>query len=131
VRILLDTDVWLWMISAGDRLTDEARDLFQDEETDLFLSAAAVWEIGIKHAAGKLKFSGQPAVQIPPYIKRSGVQPLAISVGHALRASSLPPHHRDPFDRMMVAQALEEDLTLATVDQQLAAYGVPLLQAGA
>lgn len=115
------------MVSDSNRLSAEARRLFADEETDLFLSAAAVWEIGIKHAAGLLKLTGRPAVLLPMYLQRSGVQPLPISVGHALRAADLPPHHSDPYDRIMIGQALEEGLTFATANTNLAAYGVPLL----
>ncbi len=79
MRLLLDTHVWLWMLSGEERLSTESRTILADPENELFLSAAAVWEIAIKHAAGKLRYSGSPATQIPIHIKRSGVRPLAIS----------------------------------------------------
>lgn len=127
MRLLLDTHVWLWMISADDRLSAESRSLLQDPQTDVYLSVAAVWEIGIKHAAGKLRYSGSPSVQVPIHIQRSGVAILQIEVQHALAAAALPMHHRDPFDRLMIAQAQAEELTLATADQRLGAYDVSLL----
>ncbi len=129
MRLLLDTGVWLWMIGASDRLSAVAKAHLADESNELYLSAAAVWEIGIKHAAGKLRFTGDPTTQIPLYITRSGVQPLSVRVEHVVRATALPAHHRDPFDRLMVAQALEDGLTLITGDGRLAAYEVPILDA--
>ena len=118
------------MIAEPDHLSDQARALLNDQDSQLFLSVAAVWEIGIKHAAGKVRYTGSPTVQVPLHIKRSGVTILPISVDHALAAAALPMHHRDPFDRMMIAQAAAEELTLATADPRMAAYGVSILAAG-
>ena len=129
MRLLLDTHVWLWMIGEDERLNEPTRAALSDPENDIFLSAAAVWELAIKHAAGKLKYTGSPGVQVPIHIKRSGVLPLPITADHGLAAAALPMHHRDPFDRMMIAQALAEELTLATADDRLSAYEVPLLMA--
>ncbi|MGH2456932.1 MAG: type II toxin-antitoxin system VapC family toxin [Candidatus Limnocylindria bacterium] len=128
MRLLLDTRVWLWMVAEPGRLTDDAKALLTASTTDLFLSSASVWEIGAKLASGRVKFPGRPEVHIPLYIKRSGVQPLPITAGHALRALELPPHHGDTYDRMLIGQALVEELTLATADPGLAVYEVPLLQ---
>ena len=127
MRILLDTHVWLWAIGAPDRLPDRVREQLADPAAELYLSVAAVWEIGIKHAAGKLRYSGSPQTQVPIHIQRSGVAILGITVEHALRAAALPMHHRDPFDRLMLAQADEQKLVFATADARLGAYGVPLL----
>lgn len=127
MRILLDTHVWLWMITDDDRLGGEARAVLADPATQAYLSVAAVWELAIKHAAGKLRYTGSPSVQVPLHIKRSGVQPLGITVEQALSAAALPMHHRDPFDRLMLAQAVDQELTFAT-DTKLEAYGIPLLQ---
>lgn len=127
MRILLDTHVWLWAIGAPDRLPVPVREQMADPAAELYLSVAAVWEIGIKHAAGKLRYSGSPQTQIPIHIQRSGVAILGITVEHALRAAALPMHHRDPFDRLMLAQAAEAQLVFATSDTRLEAYGVPLL----
>lgn len=129
MRLLLDTHVWLWMIAEDERLNEPTRAALSDPENDIYLSAAAVWELAIKHAAGKLKYTGSPAIQVPLHIKRSGVLPLPITAEHVLAAATLPMHHSDPFDRMMIAQALAEELTMATADDRLSAYGVPLLMA--
>lgn len=129
MRLLLDTHVWLWMVTGDERL-GESRSTLEDSESELYLSAAAVWELAIKAAAGKLRYSGSPAVQIPLHIERSGVYPLAVTIDHALAAADLPMHHRDPFDRMLVAQARVEEMTLATADRRLAAYGISLLEVG-
>lgn len=129
MKLLLDTQVWLWMIGPAHRLSDAGRSLLEDRQNDLFLSAAAVWEIGIKYAAGRLAMVSPPSILVPTHIKRSGVQPLPVGISHALLAAALPMHHRDPFDRLMVAQALEEELTLVTADPQLAAYGVATINA--
>ena len=131
MRLLLDTQVWLWMVSSADDLSDDLKAHLTDEATDVFLSAAAVWEVGTKVTAGKLKLTGQSGALLPMYIKRSGVQPLSVTVAHALRAAALPDHHRDPFDRLMIAQAQVEELTFVTADAQLAEYDVPMLRANA
>jgi PIN domain nuclease of toxin-antitoxin system len=131
VRLLLDTQVWLRLIGDEDRLSPEARSILAAPDSELYLSAAAIWEVAIKAAAGKLRYTGRPAVQIPLHIARSGVITLAVSVEHALAAAALPMHHRDPFDRMMIAQAQAEELTLATIDERFKAYDVRLLTVGA
>lgn len=130
MKILLDTQAWLWMIGPQERLSEAARGLLTDAQNELYLSTVAVWEIGIKHAAGKLKFTGPPAVHIPVHIRRSGVRPLPPTVEHVLRAAALPMHHRDPFDRLMVAQAQEDELALLTTDARLGAYEVEVIPAG-
>lgn len=129
MKILLDTQAWLWMIGPQERLSDAARALLVDPHNELYLSTAAVWEIGLKHAAGKLKFTGPPAAHIPLHIRRSGVRPLPPTVEHVLRAAALPMHHRDPFDRLMVAQAQEDELALLTTDARLGAYEVEVIPA--
>ena len=129
MRLLLDTRVWLWMISDEAKLNTDLRATLVDPETQLYLSVAAVWEIAIKHAAGTLRYSGSPSVQVPAHIRRSGVVPLPISVDHVLASAALPQHHRDPFDRLMIAQARAEEMTLATADERLKQYDVPVLYA--
>lgn len=129
MRLLLDTHVWLWMTTGDQRLGQRTRTLLREPESDLYLSAASVWEIGIKYASGKLRYVGDPAVLVPQHVRRTGVITLSISTDHALAAAALPMHHRDPFDRLIVAQAQAEDLTVATVDRRIAAYGVQTLDA--
>lgn len=129
MRLLLDTHVWLWMIGPSHRLPEAVRNDLADRENDLFLSAAAVWEIGIKYAAGRLALVSPPSALVPTHLRRSGVRPLPVGIQHALRAAELPMHHRDPFDRLIVAQALEEELTLVTADPRMSAYGVATIDA--
>lgn len=124
MRILLDTQCWLWMALAPDRLSPNARTLVEAREHTLFFSAASAWEIAIKHALGKLRLPDPPEAYVPALLSALDVQPLPIEHGHALRVSALPPHHRDPFDRLLVAQAQIENLTILTSDPQIRAYDV-------
>jgi PIN domain nuclease of toxin-antitoxin system len=124
VKLLLDTQVWLWMLAAPARLSAAGRRLVVSTDHELFLSAASAWEIAIKYGLGKLKFPGPPADLVPEWMRRTGVTPLAVLHRHALHVASLPAHHRDPFDRLLVAQAQLEELTILTADRNLARYDV-------
>jgi PIN domain nuclease of toxin-antitoxin system len=124
VKLLLDTHVVLWWLADDATLSDEIKAML-DHEPDVFLSAATVWEIAIKQAIGKLK---EPA-ELPEQIRDSGFRELPITSQHAVAAGRLPLIHRDPFDRMLVAQAQLEDLTLVTRDPEIRRYDVALLQA--
>jgi PIN domain nuclease of toxin-antitoxin system len=126
LRLLLDTHCWLWMRAEPERLSEPTRQLLRDPESDLFLSAAAAWEIAINFAAGKLRLPEPPAAFIAQRLSEDRVAALPILLTHALRAGELPPHHRDPFDRVLIAQAQMEGLTLLTADRELARYDVPV-----
>lgn len=95
----------------------------------MLVSAGSLWEISIKEALGKLRLPGPAAEWLPEALARTGFGSLAITAGHALAAGALPPHHRDPFDRMLVAQALLEGLTVLTRDRRFHSYGVQVLAA--
>ena len=124
MKLLLDTHVLLWWLASNPRLAKNARAAI--EACDVaYVSAATVWEIAIKVAARKLEFRGDMEEQLA----LNNFHPLPIMVIHALLAAKLPRHHADPFDRMLVAQATFESLTLVTADPQLAVYGVPILRA--
>lgn len=127
MRILLDTQVWLWMLMAPDRFSDDARARLERSETELLLSAASTWEISIKVGLGKLELPDAPERAIPAMMDRTRVEALPISVSHTLRVASLPMHHRDPFDRLLVAQAQLEDVPVMTADPVLARYDVECL----
>lgn len=129
MRILLDTHVWLWMQAEPDRLSDETRAIVEHLDNELLFSAASSWEIAIKHAIGRLSLPADPMEYVPDRIRSSGVTPLAIEHSHALRVAGLPPHHRDPFDRLLVAQAQVEDVPILTVDPALDPYDVEILRA--
>lgn len=122
MRLLLDTHIVLWAMADDPRLPRALRDAVAGAET-LFISAATVWEVAIKSSLGKLEV---PADLFDRALA-AGAQPLAITWTHARMVAGLPPHHADPFDRMMIAQARAEGLTLVSVDRQIAAYDVALL----
>ncbi len=125
MRLLLDTHTLIWALVDPDRLTDRAREALRDGGNEVLVSAASVWEVEIKRALGKLEAPDD----LVGALTATGFSPLPISLRHAARAGSLVPHHRDPFDRMLIAQAELESLTIVTRDARFAAYQVPLLQA--
>lgn len=126
MRILLDTQTWLWMQGSPERLNDEALALVKDPAQDLLLSAASSWEIAIKASLGKLTLPVAPTVYVPDRMRSSGVGALPITHSHALAVAALPQHHRDPFDRLLVAQAQLEGLTLLTADDVFHRYDVSM-----
>jgi len=129
VRVLVDTQCWLWMHLAPERFSRKTRRLLQRRETDLLLSTASIWEIAIKHRLGKLRLPEPVERWVPSRIQAGQTSVLAIEAPHALRVASLPPVHRDPFDRMIVAQALVEGVPVLTSDIALADYGVDVIRA--
>jgi PIN domain nuclease of toxin-antitoxin system len=129
MRVLLDTQCWLWMTSTPERFSVAARTIVERREHELYLSAASAWEIAIKHSIGKLQLPEPPAAYVPARIDATGVRALSIEHAHALRVSTLPPHHRDPFDRLLIAQAQLEALTILTSDPMFDAYDVATLPA--
>lgn len=124
--ILLDTHVWLWLNSAVEKIPREVLRIIT-EERDVYLSAASAWEISIKHATGKLKLPVRPEEYIPSRMEANGLIALPIRHEHAIQAAALPLHHRDPFDRMLVAQARMEELKLVTADSWIRDYQVEVL----
>ena len=122
MRLLLDTHVFLWAASAPERLSDEARIAIEDTASVVFVSSAVGWEIAIKYSLGKLTLPTDPQMYVPSRISALGFQQLSIAQEHALVAGSLPYHHRDPFDRVMIAQAILENLTLVTRDPIASRY---------
>jgi PIN domain nuclease of toxin-antitoxin system len=130
MRLLLDTHAWLWMQASSKRLSAEARDLLAGPSNELLLSAASSWEIAIKYRLGKLPLPTTPDRYVPKRMRSSGVEPLPITHAHTLRVAELPDHHGDPFDRLLVAQAQLDGLTILTSDAVFAGYDVPLRWAG-
>lgn len=123
---LLDTQLLLWAAYAPDRLPAAARTMLEDDTTVAWFSAASVWEVGIKAGLGRADFSVDPRVFRRGLID-SGYRELAISSAHAAAVSDLPLLHRDPFDRMLVAQSHADGIPLVTSDRQVAQYGSPVL----
>jgi PIN domain nuclease of toxin-antitoxin system len=128
-RYLIDTQVWLWMQADPDRLSDETRAIVQDVRNNILFSAASAWEIAIKYRLGRLPLPEAPASYVPDRMRRSGTSPLPVDHAHVLRTAELPDHHRDPFDRVLVAQAQLLDLTIVTAGEQLSAYDVAVVAA--
>ncbi len=127
MKLLLDTQSWLWWFAQPDRLNAAAIAALSDETNELWLSVASVWEMGIKVALGKLPLPEPLDSYLPSRMAQLGVRSLNIRTTHALQSASLPLHHRDPFNRMLIAQAQVEQMTVATSDSQLKLYEVPLL----
>lgn len=123
MRLLLDTHVLLWWLADDSALGGEARAEISTPDSTVFVSAATVWEISIKRALGKLDAPSDLLRQI----EISRFEPLSMTVSHAQVAGGLPRHHDDPFDRMLVAQAITEGLTLLTRDPRINLYGVGVL----
>lgn len=125
MSLLLDTHAFIWWITNSPRLSAVARAAVLSAEGTVFVSAATGWEIAIKAALGKIDLLDNPAVLIPEQIDLHGFSVLPIDMRHALHVGLLPPHHRDPFDRILVAQSLVEGLPIVTADPLIALYGVP------
>ncbi|MFC3675568.1 type II toxin-antitoxin system VapC family toxin [Ferrovibrio xuzhouensis] len=125
MRLLLDTNAFLWALDDLDRLLPDARTALRSSDNDLFVSMASLWEIAIKVGTGKLT----AGLDWESYLPRMGATLLGIEPAHARAVADLPLLHRDPFDRMLVAQARIEDLILVTHDRQLADYDITVLPA--
>lgn len=125
MNLLLDTHALLWWLADDPALLSEASAAIASPDNGVFVSAASAWEISIKMRLGKLDAPGDLAA----VVQQSELTPLVITLEHADAAGALPPIHADPFDRMLVAQAQLEDLTIATRDPRISQYGVPILAA--
>jgi PIN domain nuclease of toxin-antitoxin system len=127
VRLLLDTHVFLWYLAADPALAGTTRDLIRDPGNQVFLSAVSLWEALVKYRLGKLPLPEQPEIYLPRQRIRHRIDSLDLDEGSVQRLASLPKHHRDPFDRMLICQAIEHRLVLVTVDDQLRIYPVATL----
>ena len=126
VRLLLDTHALLWWLFDDPRLSSIARSAIADPQNEVIISAASAWEIATKHRLGRLPEAGDVAARLPHYLRRARLSVLSISLEHAMAAGALPGPHTD-FDRMLVAQARVEDLTVATTDPVFRDYGVAVV----
>lgn len=127
MNLLLDTHVALWAITDSPKLPQKARDLIASPKTTVWVSAANVWEIAIKHSLGRgdMPVSGQDAIR---YFRDAGYRLLSVDAEHAATIEELPPHHQDPFDRILVAQALVEPMRLMTHDPLVALYSDTIIK---
>jgi PIN domain nuclease of toxin-antitoxin system len=130
MNYLLDTGVWLWSVWEPERMSREAREVLAASAQAIFLSAVTSWELAIKAAAGKLKLPEAPSSYVPSRMVLQGLRPLPVSHQHALAVFGLPLHHRDPFDRLLIAQASVENMTVLTADREFRKYDIPVLWCG-
>ena len=127
MRALLDTHVFLWMMTKSSRISERGDAFLQDPSSELLLSVGSVWEIAIKTATGKLPLPEAPDSYVPRRMRETDIAPLPFTLRNALTVGRLPDIHRDPFDRMLIAQALDEEIPIVTADRRFAAYGVKIL----
>lgn len=127
MKTLLDTCTFLWLVRGDHHLSSTVRAVISDPTNEVFLSAVSAWEIGVKFGLGKLSLPIEPIFFIPRERKRHRLASLPIDESASLIASGLPLHHKDPFDRLLVGQALSRGLTLLTPDPLIAQYTVPLV----
>jgi PIN domain nuclease of toxin-antitoxin system len=124
VRLLLDTHAFLWWVADDDALPARARAAIADPENECLVSAASVWEIAIKVSIGKLRISGEVRRFVPDQLAANGFAALPVTLTHAARVADLPFHHRDPFDRLLAAQALDERISIVSGDPVFRKYRV-------
>ena len=127
MKLLIDTCTFLWIASESPRLSKTAAAVFLDRNNDRYLSAASAWEIAIKHAAGRLPLPERPELLVPRVRDASGITSLDMDEESALHAARLPGLHSDPFDRMLVAQAIVHGMTILTPDSEIDQYAVRTL----
>ena len=126
MKAILDTHAFLWALAGDERMSPRARDTFTGPAT-LLLSIASIWEILIKVQSGKLKLPRPAGPYVLRKLAENGIEVLYISLDHLLALERLPMHHRDPFDRILIAQSLDENLPIVTSDPLFARYDVPLI----
>ena len=126
MRLLLDTCSFLWAVRGDSLLSAEAAALFRDPANDVFLSAVSAWEIAVKHQLGKLPLAEPPSRYVPRERQRHGIEPLALNEADTLLLDRLPAVHTDPFDRLLVCQAVQHGMTLLTPDPMIHRYPVPV-----
>ena len=124
MRVLLDTHSLLWLVTNDSRLSTTARETFLDTDNELLCSAVVGFEIAVKYSLGKLKLAEPPRAFIKNRIRNNALTPLPVTMAHATRVADLPFHHRDPFDRLLVAQAIEENVPLLSADEILSSYDI-------
>ena len=124
MKALMDTHTFLWWITDDARVSPSARQFIADGQNRLFFSAASGWEIAIKARLGRLSLPGEPWAFIPGQLARNAIEVMPVQLSHALQVYSLPDHHRDPFDRLLIAQCQVEDLPLLTADSLIAQYEI-------
>jgi PIN domain nuclease of toxin-antitoxin system len=127
MRVLLDTHVALWWVAGSEELSDRATEMLRNPANVNLFSVASAWEIATKYEIGRLKIPGSPAELLHRLTEELDLTILPIEVSDALKSATLPWHHRDPFDRLLIAQALIQDVPILTSDKRIAQYSIPVL----
>uniref|UniRef100_UPI0039893DD7 type II toxin-antitoxin system VapC family toxin n=1 Tax=Methyloglobulus sp. TaxID=2518622 RepID=UPI0039893DD7 len=122
MKVLLDTCAFIWLVTDDPKLSELAKEIFLDENNEILLSAVTGFEIAIKYSLGKLQLTEPPKEFVPHRMYANALTELPITMNHALALQNLPLHHKDPFDRLLVAQAMVNQIPLLSADQQLSAY---------
>jgi len=130
MKYLLDTVTWIWSIGPLERINRQAQEILENGEEEIYLSAATSWEISIKVRTGNLNFPEPPASHISQFMARQNLRPLSITHTHAQKVHELPNHHKDPFDHILIAQAIVEGMVILTSDRVFAKYPVEVLWCG-
>jgi len=130
MKYLLDSGVWLWSIDAVERISRVGREILESGREEIYFSAATAWELTLKASIGKLKLPAEPSQCIPAFANRQGLRSLPVTHLHAVKVYGLPPHHRDPFDRLLIAQAIEEKMVVLTADHAFEKYPIDLVWCG-
>ena len=127
MNLLLDTHTFLWFIAGSSNLSKKARTLIEDADNQIFLSSASLWEIAIKISLGKLKLVDSFETFIPQQLEVNGIEMLNIAISHTAVVAQLPFHHRDPFDRLLIAQAVAEEMPIVSGDEEFDKYEITRL----
>jgi PIN domain nuclease of toxin-antitoxin system len=130
MKYLLDTMVWLWSVGSAENIGENGRAILADEDAEIYLSTVSSWEVAIKTQIGKYALPEPPPVYVPKRLAEQNIQPLAVNQVHALKVYELPLHHKDPFDRLIIAQALIEEMVILTSDRDFEKYQVQVVWCG-
>lgn len=130
MKFLLDTMVWLWSVGPVENIGDAGLQILEDGSLDVYLSVVSSWEIAIKTRLGKYKLPESPDRYLPKKLAQQGIRPLQVTLDHSLKVASLPLHHHDPFDHLLIAQAIVEQMVILTSDRVFAKYPVQVLRCG-
>jgi PIN domain nuclease of toxin-antitoxin system len=131
MKYLLDTMVWLWSVGSTQKIGEAGLDILSSGEEEIYFSAASCWEIAIKTRLGKFRLPEEPVRYVPKRLAEQGIRSLSVTQNHSLKVYELPLHHYDPFDRLIIAQALSEEMVVLTSDRTFKKYPVEVLWCGA
>ena len=127
MKVLLDTHTFLWWITDSPLISSKVRDIVQNADNEIFLSAASGWEIAIKVQLGRIHLPDKPSIYLAKQMSLNAFQPLTITMSHSLYICNIPDIHKDPFDRIIIAQAILEGMPLLTKDSNMPKYGIQII----